>query len=190
MEEAGYRRQLSADDMAVAERTIRRASVLSLVVLAVTAPLAWTLLPALVDFPRHLDQRLAFAAQASLPALLCLLTAVTMVSTGRRFSPDDIGGSAAGPPGPRIAVQSAFLQNTLEQTVLAVGAYFAYAATLGGSALSLILVAVVLFVTGRVLFYRGYRRGVTGRAFGMTLTMMPTLLLYLVAVIAVVTRMF
>lgn len=185
-----YMQRLSADEMADAERTIRRAGVLSLVILAVTAPLAWALLPALVDFPRHLDQRLAFAAQASLPVQLCLLTAVAMVSTGRRFSPDDIGGSAAGPPGPRIAVQSAFLQNTLEQTVLAVGAYFAYAATLGGAALSLIPVAVVLFVAGRVLFYRGYRRGVTGRAFGMTLTMMPTLLLYLIAIIALGVRMF
>jgi len=190
MEGSGHKRQMTEDDMAVAERTIRRAGLLSLVILAMTASLAWTLLPALVDFPRHLDQRLAYAAQASVPVLLCLVTAVAMVSTGRRFSPDDIGGSAAGPPGPRIAVQSAFLQNTLEQTVLAVGAYFAYAATLGGPALSLILVAVVLFVTGRVLFYRGYRRGVTGRAFGMTLTLMPTLLLYLIVIIALVARMF
>lgn len=190
MEEPGYRRQMSEHDMAVAERTIRRAGLLSLAILAVTAPLAWLALPVLTDFPRHLDERLAFSAQASLPVLLCLVTAVAMVSTGRRFSPDDIGGSAAGPPGPRIAVQSAFLQNTLEQTVLAVGAYFAYAATLGGPALSLIPVAVVLFVTGRVLFYRGYRRGVTGRAFGMILTLMPTLLLYLIIIIAVVARMF
>jgi hypothetical protein len=98
----------------------------------------------------------------------------------------DIGGSAAGPPSKRIAVQVAFLQNTLEQAVLAVGLYLALATLLAGRWLVLIPVGVFFFVVGRVRFFRGYPVGVEGRALGMTCTMLPTVVGYLVALVLLV----
>jgi len=125
------------------------------------------------------DASIAFAALCwSIPGFV-LLVAISMVSTTRRYSPQDIGGQAAGPPSDRLAIKAAFLQNTLEQTVLAAGFYFGLAAIAGGAWMGLLPVAAILFVIGRALFYAGYRRGATGRALGMGLTMMPSVLGYL-----------
>jgi hypothetical protein len=178
MSEDRYRTVPDQDGMAKAERAIRRASLVAFVATGLTAWLGYLLLPLVATFPVDLAGRLAFAAQASAFVLVWLLIGVMLVSTGRRFSPEDIGGSAAGPPSDHLAIQAAFLQNTLEQVVLAVGLYIALASLVGGRWLSLIVVGVVLFGIGRFLFLRGYRRGVSGRALGMTLTMLPTLLGY------------
>lgn len=62
---------------------------------------------------------------------------------------------------------------------MAGGFYMALAATAGGRWLALLPVAVVFFVAGRVLFYRGYHRGAQGRAMGMALTIAPSALGYL-----------
>jgi Flp pilus assembly protein TadB len=114
------------------------------------------------------------------------MVAILLVSTARRFSAEDIGGQAAGPPSDRLAIKAAFLQNTLEQTVLAGGFYLALAAVAGGPWLALIPVAAILFVVGRVLFFLRYHRGARGRSLGMALTMMPSALGYpLVGALAV-----
>lgn len=183
MNEPGYRKSPEAIDMVQAERSIRVASLASLVALAAAVSAGYFLMPAIFAFPEGLAERLAFAAQASIFVLLCLVVAIAMVSTGRRFSPDDIGGSAARPPSEKIAIHVAFLQNTLEQAVIAVGLYFALAALVSGPWLVLIPIGVLFFVVGRVLFLLGYSKGVEGRALGMTLTMMPTVLGYLLVVV-------
>ncbi|MCC5983642.1 MAG: MAPEG family protein [Rhodobacteraceae bacterium] len=181
-----YRRPSDAVDMEAEERAIRRnTTVATGVTLAGFAAALW-IGPALADLPVEVADRLAFAAQVFAVPGVGLLVAIMMVSTTRRFSPDDIGGQAAGPPSDRLAIKAAFLQNTLEQTVLAAGFYFALAAVAGGAWLALLPVAAGLFVIGRVLFYRGYPRGAQGRPLGMGLTMMPAALGYpLVAGLAV-----
>lgn len=164
--------------MARAERAIRRAGLLALAATVLAGIAGLALLPLAFAFPTGLPERLAFAVQASAFVLVWVLAGVLMVSTARRRSPEDIGGSAAGPPSARLAIRVAFLQNTLEQAVLAVGLYLAVATLDGGRWLPLIVAAVGLFALGRVLFLRGYARGVTGRALGMALTMMPVILGY------------
>jgi len=186
--EQGFRRAPEEIDMAQAERSIRVAGLVSLLALAVAVPTGYFLMPMIVTFPEVLPERLAFAAQASLFVLLCVVVAIAMVSTGRRFSPADISGSAARPPSAKIAVQIAFLQNTLEQAVIAVGLYFALATLVSGPWLALIPVGVLFFLTGRVLFLRGYAKGVEGRALGMTLTMTPTVLGYLLVLVLLVVK--
>ncbi|MCH8544860.1 MAG: MAPEG family protein [Alcanivorax sp.] len=183
MSEKGYLKPPEEIDMAQAERSIRVAGLISVLALAGAVPAAYFMLPALFSFPEELPERLAFAAQASIFVLLCAVVAIGMVSTARRFSPEDIGGSAARAPSKRIAIYVAFLQNTLEQSVIAVGLYFALAVLLSGPWLSLIVVGVIFFLIGRVLFFRGYSRGVEGRALGMTLTMMPTAFGYLLVLV-------
>lgn len=188
MNEQGYRKPPEDVDMVQAERSIRSASIICLVVLAAVVPMGYFLMPMIFDFPEALSERLAFATRASFFVLLCVVVAIVMVSSGRRFSPEDIGGSAAGPPSENIAIYAAFLQNTLEQAVIAAGLYFALATLVTGPWLSLIPVGVLSFLIGRVLFLRGYARGVEGRALGMTLTMMPTVLGYVLVPVLLVLR--
>lgn len=175
-----------AVDMAAAEHSIRLSGLLALAVTLVAAFAAYHLLPLFWSFPQDLPGRLAFAAQASALVLVWVLVGVGIVSTLRRRSRDDIGGAAFGVPSPRLAIPLAFLQNTFEQAVLAAGMYLALASLLAGPWLALIVVGVVLFGVGRVLFLRGYARGAAARAPGMTLTMMPTLLGYLLVIALVI----
>lgn len=174
-------------DMARHERAIRVSSLVAFAATAGAFAAAYVGLGRLIYLPTELAERLAFAVQASAFALVWVLIAVGMVSTTRRGSPADIGGSAAGPPSARLAIRSAFLQNTLEQALLATGGYLALATLVGGDGLAVVVAAVILFGLGRVLFYRGYPRGAAGRSLGMTLTLVPTLLIYL-AVFALLAR--
>jgi hypothetical protein len=180
--ETGYRTPPEAVDMVAAERAIRRTGAIAFAVTLAGGALGWAVLPQVFAFPEALDGRLAFAAQAALFVLVWVLVGMMWVSTVRRFSAEDVGGAAARPPSPRLAIPAAFLQNTLEQAVMAAGLYLAFAAVLGGSWLALVVVAVIQFAVGRLLFLRGYARGVEGRALGMQLTAQPTLLGYLLVI--------
>ena len=173
-----YRRPPEEVNMAEEERAIRRGTTIALAVTAAAFAGAWLLAPFFAEMPVALPERLAFAALCWAVVGFVLLVAIMMVSTARRFSAEDIGGQAAGPPSETLAIKAAFLQNTLEQTVLAGGFYFALAAIAGGAVLALLPVAVVHFVLGRILFYAGYHRGAQGRSLGMALTMMPSALGY------------
>jgi uncharacterized membrane protein YecN with MAPEG domain len=174
------------------ELAIRRASFMALLICSLCFAIGYFTLPNFFEFPTEFVERLAFAIQASVFVLLWVLVGVMMVSWGRRNSVADIGGSASGAPSSRIAVQVAFLQNTLEQVVLAVGAYLALATLIGGAWLSLIVVAVGIFAVGRVLFLVGYsrdQRGARGRALGMTLTMIPSIAGYILAIVFIVMQL-
>lgn len=169
-------------DMVRQEKGIRRGLSLATLLTLAAFALAFIGLPHIFTFPEALDARLAFALKAALFIVVVLAAAVGMVSTARRASPEDIGGAAAGPPGPRLALKAAFLQNTLEQSVIATLALFGYAALVSGPWLTLIPAAVLTFIAGRILFYRGYPGGAAARSLGMGLTMMPFLLLLLAGV--------
>lgn len=185
----GYLRPPEEVDLAREERAIRLAGTAALLFSGAAFAAGYYVLPRLFAFPTDLAERLAFGVQASAFVLLWVVVGVLMVSTGRRRSAADIGGSAAGPPSGALAIKSAFLQNTLEQAVLAAGAYLALATLLSGAWLSLIVVAVALFAVGRILFYVGYPRGARGRALGMTLTMTPTILGYPLVVVLLVLKL-
>ena len=159
-----FRRWPEEIDMAVEERAIRRDTSIALVLTLAAFFGAYRYLPRLMELPEETGEALGMAALAwSVPALV-LMVAILMVSTGRRFSAADIGGQAAGPPSEQLAVKAAFLQNTLEQTVIAAGFYFALAAVAGGAWLALLPVAAAFFLVGRILFYLGYERGAKGRS--------------------------
>ncbi|MGX6571262.1 MAPEG family protein [Cupriavidus necator] len=90
-------------------------------------------------------------------------------------------GSASGQPSPAIKVRMAVLQNSLEQTVLAVGAHLILATVLNGAELRLIPILVFLYLLGRATFAFGYSRPPIGRAFGMAVTGISTIVGYLFA---------
>jgi FtsH-binding integral membrane protein len=173
-----YRRPPEDVDMAAEERAIRRDSTLATAVTLTGFTAAYWLSPAVADLPTEPADRLLFAALFWAVPCFVLMVAILMVSTARRFSAEDIGGQAAGPPSEKLAIKAAFLQNTLEQTVLSGGFYFALAAATSGAWLALLPVAAIFFVIGRVLFYLRYDRGARGRSLGMALTMIPCVLGY------------
>lgn len=141
-----------------------------------------------LDAGMEAGERIAFALKAEILVFLWLAGCVRAVSSGRFRSPTDIRGSAYAPPSPAIAVQAAVLQNSLEQTVLAVGAHLALAAVLRGDELVLIPALVLLYLAGRVSFAAAYARGAAARAFGMALTGASTMAAFGIAIAVLVAR--
>lgn len=177
-------------DLAVEQRKIRRNVLFAAVLCAVVLLGACCFLPNFFEAPEALVDRLSFALQADLFVLVWLVVAVQMVSSGRYRSVADNRGSAFGPPSPRIAIKVAFLQNTLEQSVIAVGAHLALASLVTGPSLFFIPAAVVLFAIGRVAFLTGYPHGAGARGFGMATTLIPSMVAYVWAIGLVVRSLF
>ena len=65
-------------------------------------------------------------------------------------------------------------QNTLEQVVLAAIAWLGLAVRVRHADLAFIPAMAMLFVVGRATFWVGYLVYPTARAFGMTMTALPT----------------
>ncbi len=147
-------------------------------------------LPKFFSFPTDLVDRLGFALKASVFILIWLVLAVRLVSKGRLVSKADIRGSAFSAPSERIRIKGAFLQNTLEQVVLAIGASLAFAAVFSADHLSLLVGGVLLFGIGRLTFYIGYSSGAGGRAFGMVVTMLPAVLGLVASIAAILKQLF
>jgi len=161
-----------------------RAAAVMVLVLGFGTVLTWPLMPAL---PR-LEDRLAFALRCDLFVVAWLAAAVAAVARGRFFSPADIGGAGYGSAGPRIAVASAVLGNTLEQVVLAVVAHVGLGSLLRGWELVVVPLLVGLFCAGRLAFWMGYRHGAGGRAFGFGLTFYPSVLALVSAFVLLAVR--
>jgi uncharacterized MAPEG superfamily protein len=177
-------------DLKVEQRKILGRGAASLVLCLLLLGGSYLFLPRFFAFPVEPVERLSFALQADIFVLIWIVIGVRMVSRGRFRSAADNRGSAYTAPSPAIAVQSAFLQNTLEQVTAAVGAHLALASLIGGPQLALIVGAVVLFIIGRITFLIGYPYGAGGRAFGMVTTMVPTIAAYIWAIGLIVGRLF
>lgn len=152
---------------------ILRGCALAFVVAAIVLGTGYAWLPAnLLGLDRALTvgDRLAFALKCNLAVFLWLALCVRAVASGRFRFPEDRSGAAYGPPSKRLAVRAAVLQNSLEQTVLALGATLILATVLRGSELILIPLLVLLYLLGRASFALSYAKGAVARAFGMALT--------------------
>ena len=159
------------------QRRIARDSLLAIAFCALVLAAGYAWVPASVfGVEGHVGpaERLVFALRADVWLLVWLAICVRAVSKGRFQSPSDITGSASGPPSAGLAVRAAVLQNSLEQTVLAVGAHLVLATLLRGPELRLIALLVALYLIGRVTFAWGYARQPVARAFGMAVTGVST----------------
>ncbi len=177
-------------DLKAEQARVRKRSALSFLLCAAVFTASVGLLPHWIAFPTEIGARLAFAIQTSLVHFIILLLAVRMVSSGRYRSAADIGGSAKGAPSPALAVKSAFLQNTLEQAFLGVGAHLMLASIAGGHWLALLVASALLFAIGRISFYRSYSDGAGARAFGMATTALPSLACYVTALALLIGGLF
>lgn len=122
--------------------------------------------------------RIAMCAISLLAPAIALAFAIARLARFRFLSPQDIAGSASSGSGSSKALLlQSLLQNTLEQAVLAVLAYAAWAALAPGHFMAALPAAAVLFLLGRILFFAGYAGGARSRALGFALTFYPTLAL-------------
>lgn len=166
------------------QRGILRGSALALMcaIAAMSAGYAW--LPAHwfgLNNSMTMGDQIAFALKADLLLFIWLAWSVRAVSRRRFLSPIDRKGAAFGPASAEIAIPKALLQNSLEQTVLALGAHLVLAAVLRGPELVVIPLLVALYLVGRVSFGLCYSRGAASRAFGMALTAAPSIASYIAA---------
>ncbi len=111
--------------------------------------------------------------------VICLAVNVGLVGNYRFYSPDDIDGAGLTAGTIKIRIYRATLQNTLEQTVLAVLTYLIWTISMPQQWQGLIIVSAIFFLLGRLFFWRGYESGAAGRAFGFGLTFYPTVLMLL-----------
>ena len=164
-----------AVDLPAEQRRIWQQAVRSFLLCAVVLGAAVYWLPQWADFPSETASRIAFALRADIFVAVWVLIAVRLVSRIRFVSEEDNAGAAYSPPSPRLAVRAAFLQNTLEQGLIAIVANLALATVGGEAPLAFIIASVVLFTAGRLSFLRSYPGGSGARAFGMVTTVLPSI---------------
>jgi hypothetical protein len=135
-------------------------------------------------------ERLSFALWADVFIALWLGICIAVLARHRFFTPGDIDGGGLTRGSETASVLQATLQNTLEQTVLAVLVHLTWATLMPVSWMSALPAAVVLFLVGRLLFLLGYRGGAPSRALGFALTYYPSLLMLVIVVVAAVRKAF
>jgi uncharacterized membrane protein YecN with MAPEG domain len=135
-------------------------------------------------------ERIAFALKADACIALWLAISIGLLARHRFFTPEDIDGGGLTHGTETANILQATLQNSLEQTVLAVLVHLAWAVLMPANWMSAIPAAVVLFLCGRVLFLSGYRKGAPARAFGFALTFYPTVLMLVFVIDAAVRTKF
>jgi hypothetical protein len=109
----------------------------------------------------------------------CLTANIAMLARHRFFTPADIDGGGLSPGTSEALLLQSILQNTLEQTVLAFSVHLTWAAAMPQTWQAAVPVAAILFVFGRILFWKGYARGAPQRALGFALTFYPSVLMLL-----------
>lgn len=136
--------------------------------------LALAVAPAALLPEPGLPAALAHALRWDALVVACLAINIAMLARHRFFTPDDIDGGGLSAGTPTAHILQSTLQNTLEQTVLALATHAVWATTMPRAAQAAVPVAAMLFVVGRVLFWRGYAHGAPSRALGFALTFYPS----------------
>jgi hypothetical protein len=118
--------------------------------------------------------RLEYALKCEVFAALCMLAGVAKIANRRFFIPEAIEGN----PAPSIEIDQRYLQNTMEQLVLALVAHLALVTIVAPESIRAVAILVMLFVIGRIAFWFGYHRSGPARAFGFGATFYPTVAVY------------
>jgi len=125
-----------------------------------------------------LTARLAISIQCSVLPALFLIASVARLARHRFFTPEDIdGGGGLSHDSKQALLLQTLLQNTLEQLLIAVVIYLAWAVMMPADWMSVVPLAAISFALGRVLFFAGYKGGAPSRALGFALTFYPSALM-------------
>jgi hypothetical protein len=164
-------------DLTVKQRGVLKGIIVGTTIALVVIMGAILWCPMVLSSEATVGERVAFALRADAFIALWLGISVGLLARHRFFTPEDIDGGGLTHGTKTANILQATLQNTLEQTVLAVLVHLAWATLMPVSWMSAIPAAVVLFLCGRVLFLRGYSGGAPSRAVGFTLTFYPSVLM-------------
>jgi hypothetical protein len=134
------------------------------------------------------DSSLEHALKWDTLVVACLAIHIGLLARHRFFSPDDIDGGGLTAGTSKAHLLQSMLQNTLEQSVLALGVHLIWAAVMPRASQAAVPVAAMLFAIGRVLFWRGYAVGAPHRALGFALTFYPQAVMLVVIAGYVVVR--
>jgi hypothetical protein len=132
------------------------------------------------------DASLAHAIKWDTLVVACLAINIALLARHRFFTPDDIDGGGLSRGTPTAQILQSTLQNTLEQTVLALAVHAVWSSVMPPTWQLAIPAASILFIVGRILFWRGYARGAPARALGFALTFYPSLVMLLAIVFRIV----
>lgn len=121
----------------------------------------------------QLSLGLRCAAVVQLP----LIAGILVVAQQRFWSSDYADGSAPV-DGSRLDINRRYLTNTLEQSVIATVGLLALSVTVARDNIAYLPALASLFVIGRMCFWVGYHINPYARAFGLVLTLAPTLGVY------------
>lgn len=176
-------------DLASEQRGVARGALLAVLVAAMILALGW--LSADRFFPALGDDgdRLSFAMRTDLALGLCLIVFTGRIANLRFRSVEDIGGSAALTESDAVRQGRAVLQNTLEQSAIALIAHTGLVLALPADRPAIIPALALLFVAGRICFAAGYARGAAARAFGFGLTFYPSVAAMVAAAVLTLTQM-
>lgn len=131
------------------------------------------------------------ALESCLLPVLFLTASIARLAKHRFFTPEDIdGGAGLSEDTTQAKLLQTLLQNTLEQTVLAVPIYLAWACVAPSTWLSVVPIAAILFAVGRLLFFMGFSKGAPSRALGFALTFYPTLVMLACLIVYVMWQHF
>lgn len=164
------------ESFAAVQAGVRKSAIAALLVSLVMLAAAWHFGVGWPVKAASDSERLAFVFRCELAIGFVLWAMIARVGAMRYFSPHDIGGVGNGPERREIAVARAALQNTIEQSVLAILAHLALALALPADRMAVIAMLTGLFVVGRIAYWFGYLRGGPSRAFGFALTFYPTII--------------
>jgi fatty-acid desaturase len=85
-----------------------------------------------------------------------------------------------------LEIDQRYLQNTLEQLVLAIVAHLALVTIVAPESIRAVAILVMLFVIGRATFWIGYHRSGAARAFGFATTFYPTVGTYVYVILRMI----
>lgn len=114
--------------------------------------------------------RLSVAILSSIIPAIFLAVSIGRLAKHRFFSPEDIDGGGLTHGTEKAKVLQSVLQNTLEQSLLALMVYLIWSVLMPASSLSVVPIAALCFGIGRLLFFKGYTSGAPARALGFALT--------------------
>ena len=134
-------------------------------------------LPTSLTVDSSMGERLAYALKADILVIFWLLHSIGRLA-GHHAG--DGSGLTAGTD--KAKVLQSVLQNTLEQSVLAITLHLIWAVVMPVTWMPGIPAAAILFFIGRMFFVRGYTGGAPARALGFSLTFYPSMLMLLIII--------
>lgn len=150
---------------------------LTVSVLGMVGMVVWN--PLWPDLPHPALATVGASLQWDILLMIALAANVAIIARHRFFTPEDINGSGLTQGTEKVRLFQATLQNTVEQIALAFPTHMIWSVTMPQPWQGIVPLAAILFLVGRLFFWRGYAAGAAARSFGFALTFYPSLIMLL-----------